>query len=145
MLNVLHFIFILLVLDLAHKIQLKVNLFMFVFLTDSGVSCQTCRPINCMMISAVDHYFYYLFVVLLFIFKGYQTVLSLSIIFIFKTVILSILIWEMLPYVIIGTTRQGVASRAANVIPKDSCKLPVGHCPQEPIKTGLNKLSPIKF
>ena len=47
-------------------------------------------------------------------------------------------------YVIIGTERQRVAPGAANEIPKESCKLSIGHCPQEPNKTSSKIYKSIK-
>ena len=111
-----------------------INLFMFVFLT-------TCRPIN--LCSDFCCWSWLLLPVPVVAPKPLcycLRLIVLSIIIIFEPVILLILLWKVLPYLIISTAWQRVASRATNVVPEKSCKLSVGHCPQEPTcnKTRLN-------
>ena len=60
-----------------------------------------------------------------------QTVHLLFIFFIFESTIMAILTRKLFPDFVVGTTGQGVSPGTTNITPQQSCKLAIGHRPQE--------------
>ena len=60
-----------------------------------------------------------------------QTAHLLFIFFIFESTIMAMLTRKLFPNFIVGTTGQGVSPGTTNITPQQSCKLAIGHRPQE--------------
>ena len=60
-----------------------------------------------------------------------QNVDLLFIFFIFESTVMAIFTRKLFPDFIVGTTGQGVSPGTTNITPQQSCKLAIGHRPQE--------------